>query len=124
MDDSILINEVGEQEEYGLVPEPYMACSSSVQPLKFEVEVEIVKPPCLGMCFETLEATKQFYIDYEKSFGFSPVIRSSKKSYSRSDECDRFVTVKALVLTFQSLLFEADCCGNFMDTSLSVEEAI
>ncbi|KAF9588104.1 hypothetical protein IFM89_007580 [Coptis chinensis] len=38
------------------------------------------------MCFETLEAAKQFYIDYGKSFGFSPVIRSSEKSVSRSDE--------------------------------------
>ncbi|KAF9624180.1 hypothetical protein IFM89_008118 [Coptis chinensis] len=86
MDDSILIDEVGEQEEYSSVPEPYTACSSSVQPPEFEVEVEIVKPPCLGMCFETLEAAKQFYIDYGKLFGFSPVIRSSEKSYSRSDE--------------------------------------
>ncbi|KAF9589555.1 hypothetical protein IFM89_025681 [Coptis chinensis] len=97
MDDSILIDEVGEQEEYGSVPEPYTACSSSVQPPEFELEVEIVKPPCLGMCFETLEAAKQFYIDYGKLFGFSPVIRSSEKSYSRSDEvsnvqitCSRF----------------------------------
>ncbi|KAF9609687.1 hypothetical protein IFM89_017886 [Coptis chinensis] len=86
MDDSILIDEVGEQEEYSSVPEPYTACSSSVQPPEFEVEVEIVKPPCLGMCFETLEAAKQFYIDYGKLFGFSPVIRSSEKSYSRPDE--------------------------------------
>ncbi|KAF9593339.1 hypothetical protein IFM89_021743 [Coptis chinensis] len=72
MDDSILIDEVGEQEEYGSVLEPYTGCSSSVQPPEFEVEVEIVNPPCLGMCFETLEAAKQFYIDYGKSFGFSP----------------------------------------------------
>ncbi|KAF9593671.1 hypothetical protein IFM89_024488 [Coptis chinensis] len=90
MDDSILIDEVGEKEEYGSVPEsfaaPSVAFSSSVQPPEFEVEVEIVKPPCLGMCFETLEAAKQFYIDYGKSFGFSPVIRSSEKSVSCSDE--------------------------------------
>ncbi|KAF9623118.1 hypothetical protein IFM89_037634 [Coptis chinensis] len=105
MDDSILIDEVGEKEEYGSVPEsfatpsaaPSVAFSSSVQPPEFEVEVEIVKPPCLGMCFETLEAAKQFYIAYGKSFGFSPVIRSSEKSVSRSDEvsscqmtCSRF----------------------------------
>ncbi|KAF9617583.1 hypothetical protein IFM89_037395 [Coptis chinensis] len=74
MDDSILIDEVGEQEEYGSVPEssaaPSVAFSSSVQPPEFEVEVEIVKPPYLGMCFETLEATKQFYIDYGKLFGY------------------------------------------------------
>ncbi|KAF9604760.1 hypothetical protein IFM89_010262 [Coptis chinensis] len=78
MDDSILIKEVGEREEYGLVPEPSTtpsaAFSFSVQPLEFEVEVEIMKPPCLGMCFETLEAAKQFYIDYIKSFGFSPLV--------------------------------------------------
>ncbi|KAF9603187.1 hypothetical protein IFM89_034520, partial [Coptis chinensis] len=67
-------------------PEPSVAFSSSVQPPEFEVEVEIVKPLCLGMCFETLEAAKQFYIDYGKSFGFSPVIRSSENSFSRSDE--------------------------------------
>ncbi|KAF9612925.1 hypothetical protein IFM89_004341 [Coptis chinensis] len=97
MDNSILIDEVGEQEEYGLVPKPFAAFSSSVQPPEFEVEVKIVKPPCLGMCFETLEAAKQFYIDYGKSFGFSLVIRSSEKSFSRSDEvsscqmtCERF----------------------------------
>ncbi|KAF9614068.1 hypothetical protein IFM89_014868 [Coptis chinensis] len=97
MDDSILIDEVGEHEEYGSVLEPSAAFSSSVQPLEFEVEVEIVKPPCLGMCFETLEAAKQFYIDYGKSFEFSLVIRSSEKSFSRSDEvsscqmtCSRF----------------------------------
>ncbi|KAF9614350.1 hypothetical protein IFM89_018103 [Coptis chinensis] len=82
-------------------PEPFAApsaaFSSSVQPPEFEVEVEIVKPPCLGMCFETLEAAKQFSINYGKSFGFSPVIRSSQKSFSRSDEvsscemtCSRF----------------------------------
>ncbi|KAF9624481.1 hypothetical protein IFM89_011524, partial [Coptis chinensis] len=90
MDDSILIDEVGEQEEYSSVPEssaaPSMAFSSSVQPPEFEVEVEIVKPPCLGMCFETLEAAKQFYIDYGKLFGFSPIIRSSEKSVSCSDK--------------------------------------
>ncbi|KAF9610414.1 hypothetical protein IFM89_022325 [Coptis chinensis] len=101
MDDFILIDEVGEQEKYGSVPKPSaapsVAFSSSVQPPKFEVEVEIVKPPCLGMCFETLEVAKQFYTDYGKSFGFSPIIRSSEKSFSRSDEvsscqmtCERF----------------------------------
>ncbi|KAF9601577.1 hypothetical protein IFM89_020433 [Coptis chinensis] len=101
MDDSILIDEVGEKEEYGSVPEsfaaPSVAFSSSVQPPEFEVEVEIVKPPCLGMCFETLEAAKQFYIDYGKSFGFSPVIEAQKNGVSRSDEvsscqmtCSRF----------------------------------
>ncbi|KAF9618069.1 hypothetical protein IFM89_000020 [Coptis chinensis] len=68
------------------LPEPSVTFSSSVQPPEFEVEVKIVKPPCLGMCFETLVALKQFYIDYGKSFGFSPVIRSSEKSFSRSDE--------------------------------------
>ncbi|KAF9611852.1 hypothetical protein IFM89_036496 [Coptis chinensis] len=66
MDDSILIDEVGEQEEYS--SEPYTACSSSVQPPEFEVEVEIVKPPCLGMCFETLEVHHRHLTTHPKFY--------------------------------------------------------
>ncbi|KAF9592661.1 hypothetical protein IFM89_016318 [Coptis chinensis] len=80
------------------MPEVFMAPSaaffSSVQPPEFEVEVEIVKPPCLGMCFETLEAGKQFYIDYGKSFEFSPdktvgpftISNAAVKDYNESDK--------------------------------------